>query len=545
MNEWVLSNFVVLFLFTLYSVSFTDYNLSHLAPSISLIVGGLVLYHFCGLLWMGALYERLDSKMVYLSAAIALVCWHFGLWSAEVGLFARLASFITGFTPPFHLLNVQAAIMYVYMTGWVVVCYKSAKKNRPDLNMLAISGGVLLAIVLGYHLIVFWSVFSPANTLITKVDGNVLPTLMNLDKSDLMAGCGLIDGVDCFRFSMEEGYPEALLNYNSNYTESIRFFAHDPMAQKASFHHSVLYRDAFFVDADAQHYSRTFFYDQTQSTVNYFISNYLSDLPVNLLSFVGWMTIGAVVFWQWIVIGIGVEHSVRLAPRSRKTPSKKELGMVAFSVLILSTALAFAEIDQLLAKKPVLMLVVAIGLGLALILMKLKKAVVFLGSVFVLSLPAAFIYISGLIKQYGTYHVDEIQQFSLIALFATIVTTAIFVGGVVCYFKEKTIHVPEVGWMLLIFVVIATVYTFIGSHVIFPKMIANSEQLRLDGLTTGNQLIEFCKVYPFDACLTVNEPEWKQAYFKPLMSSVWLMVTSGIVAFSGAFYTLVRLSHTK
>ena len=549
MNGWILSNVIVFAVFALYSVFLSDYTLSNLAPSASLTLGGVALYHFCGLLWMAAMYERLDNKMVYISAVVALLAWHFGFWSYHADLITSLVASATDFTPPFHLLNVQTALMYVYLTGWGTVCYKATKKNAPDLKMLALSGGVLLAIILGYHLIGFWSVFAPANHYITSVDGAVLPSLMNLDKETLLARCNMIDGVDCFRFAMSEGYPKELLNYNSNFVDSIKFFATDPMTQKETFHHTFVYRDAFFVDTDAQHYSRTFFFDQGDGIVNYSISNYLSDLPVNILSFISWMTLGAVVFWQWFVLGVGIEHSSRLTPRARKQVSVKEWALMAFTVLIVSLLLGFAGIDHFLGDHPSLMLVALGAIAAALFWFKMKKTLVFLGSALILSLPATYIYVSGLAEQYKSFEVYDIfaiQAFSFDALLYTAVFTVLFVAFVAPFFKERMAHMPEVAWTMVIFVACASFYTFIGSHFVFPAMIADSEQIRLDNLmATGQPFVEFCKAFPFDVCLTVNQPDWKAEYFKPLMNSTWFMVTSGIIVFAGAFYTLTAYSHNQ
>ena len=48
MNAWIVSNIVVLVVFTLYSVFVSDYTISNLATPAILNTGGLSLYHFCG-----------------------------------------------------------------------------------------------------------------------------------------------------------------------------------------------------------------------------------------------------------------------------------------------------------------------------------------------------------------------------------------------------------------------------------------------------------------------------------------------------------------
>jgi hypothetical protein len=110
--------------------------------------------------------------------------------------------------------------------------------------------------------------------------------------------------------------------------------------------------------------------------------------------------------------------------------------------------------------------------------------------------------------------------------------------------KKFFSHKTEGFWMAWGFVVLAVLFTYIGTHMIFPSLIVDSEKVRLDTLMgAGKPFVEFCKSYPFDVCQTVNDPQWKDDFYKPMMESVWYMVTSGIIALGATLYLMIGFAH--
>ncbi|EGR2227274.1 hypothetical protein QX249_11670 [Vibrio parahaemolyticus] len=542
LTAWFMANALSLLVFTLYATFLTDYSLTHLSEKAAIIVGGLSLYQFCAIMWLTAFYERADHRLVYVSAIFALVTWHFSFWGEFSMFTTELAGGIDG-DPSFRVFDKQSTIMYLYLFGWAYVCGKALTKKFHDLQFMALSGGVLLAILVGYHLLGFWSVYDQADRYTKIQDQTYMAELIKLPDSEFPSVCEKLEGVECFRFNaLIDGYPDELLNYNAAYRNSIVSLANDPMTQSETFGHTYLHRDTLFEDNYSEYYSRSFFFDQRKGVVHYVISNYFGDVPVNYLTLVCWMLIIAGVFWNWLVVGIGIEHSRKLENRKRKSFDKKE-ALISFAMIMLTGPyLAWAGMDYFFGEYTNLLYAIILGMGFALVIKKQWSAVIFLLSCGIFITPAIYTYVLAQVKVWDILDIPTIEEYSLKGLMYTSVAIAV---GLIA-FKKMIGFKKEVAFACGLLAIGGVLITYVGTHMIFPSLLADSEAIRIDYLfNSGKPFIEFCKTYNFDICQTVNNPEWKWEFYKPMMNSVWYMLVAGVLSMTASLLLLTSYAHRK
>ncbi|KDM91045.1 hypothetical protein [Photobacterium galatheae] len=543
---WFVANALSLLFFTLYATFLTDYSLTHLSEKAALIVGGLSLYQFCAIMWLTAFYERADHRFVYLSALFALITWHFSFWGEFSMFTTALAGGIQG-DPSFRVFDKQSTVMYLYLFGWAYVCGKALTRKFHDLQFMALSGGAILAILVGYHLLGFWSLFDQANRYTQIQDETYMAELIKLPDSEFPSQCDMLEGVECFRFHvLRDGYPDALLNYNAAYRNSIVALANDPMTQTETFGHTYLYRDTLFEDNYTEYYSRSFFFDQRKGVVHYVISNYFGDVPVNYLTLVSWMLVIAGVFWNWLVIGIGIEHSRKLEKRKRKPFDKKEAWISAAMILLTGPYLAWAGMDYFFAEYTHLLFIIIGAIGLALVIKQQWSAVVFLVSCAVFITPSIYMYVIAQIKVWDRLDIATIESYSLKGLGYTALTIAIIVPAILAGFRKRVIHRPEATISFVFLAVAGSFLTYVGTHMIFPSLLSDSEALRMNTLLdSGKPFVAFCQAYNFDVCQTVNNPDWKWAFYQPIMNSIWYMLMAGVLSMTASLLLLTSFAHRR
>ncbi|EGR2227672.1 hypothetical protein DZF79_05360 [Vibrio parahaemolyticus] len=547
LKSWVIANITTLLVFTIYANFFTDYHLTHLATPSVVIVGGLALYQFCSVMWLAILFERVTPKMVYMGGLIAFVLWSLSFWGKySMATTEVLAGGING-DPSFRFFDKHAAIQYIYLFGIAGLIYKGTKKNLPDLKTLSVSATMILTIVVGYHLIGYWTVFSQGDHYTKNHDFQVMSKMLTIEDANLKDSCEMFDGVDCFRFNaLQDGYPIELLNYNATYTNAIVDLANNPITQTVDFQHRELIRDTLFEDNYSPYYSKSFFFNQSEGIVNYTISNYFGDISVNYLAFLVWMVLSASVFWNIFLNGVGIEHSVRLKKRSAERPSKLTIAIALFTIFVVSPFFGWLGLDYFFGDNLALFFLLLLFLFAYLVYRKANNVLFFIMVVTLCSAPAIYIYTTGLVEIYGTYNPDIIGEYSTISL---IVTSLICMALLSVTILNKKLNVAVKLEFLVVFFVVVVVglaITYVGSRYIFISLVMDSEWVRLSHLmSSGMDYLDFCRNFNFDVCQTINKPDWKPSFYEPLMTYSWYMIASGLISINTAFFCTLTFIHRK
>lgn len=546
-KSWVLANIATLLAFTIYANFFTEYHLTHLASHSIITIGGLALYQFCAVMWLSIIFERVTHKMVYSGGLIAFLLWHFSFWgNYSMATTDFLAGGING-DPSFRYFDKHAAIQYIYLFGIAGLAIKGVRKNLPDLKILSISATMILVIVVGYHLVGYWTVFSQGEHYTKNHDYKVMTKMLEIDESSLKKKCAMFDGVDCFRFNaLLDGYPTDLLRYNATYTSAIINLANDPITQSIEFKHRELIRDTLFEDNYSPYYSKSFFFDQNKGIVNYTISNYFGDISVNYLSFLVWMVISASVFWNIFLNGVGVEHSARLKKRQSAKPSKITVIAALLTVFVISPFFGWLGLDYFFGDNLWVFFLIVFTLFLGLIHTNATKILLFVLLVTLCSAPAIYIYVSAVSEVYGNYDPDIIGKHSVFALIATsLISMGVFATAVI---NRRLNLAVKIEFVILFFIVVTSglLITYVGTNNIFISLVMESEWIRVSHLlSSGEDFIIFCREYNFDVCQTINNPNWKVEFYEQLMSYAWYMISSGVIAINTAFFCTLTYIHRK
>lgn len=547
LKAWVIANITTLISFSIYANFLTDYHLTHLATPSIIIVGGLALYQFCSVMWLAILFERITPMMVYVSGIIAFSLWGLSFWGEySMAVTEVLAGGIHG-DPSFRFFDKHAAIQYIYLFGILGLIYKGVKKNLPDLKILSVSATMILTIIVGYHLVGYWTVFSQGDHYTKEHDYQVMSKMLTIEDKNLKDSCEMFDGVDCFRFNaLQDGYPDELLNYNSAHTNEIADLANNPMTQTVNFQYRELIRDTLFEDNYSPYYSKSFFFNQSEGIVDYTISNYFGDISVNYLAFLVWMVLSASVFWNIFLNGVGIEHSVRLKKRSSKKPSKLSILTVLFIIFLVCPFFGWLGLDYFFSDNLYFFYLVLFFLLTYLIYRKKNNVLFFIAVVSVCSAPAIYIYTVGLVEVYGSYNPDIIGYHSVLALIVTSLISMLLLS--ITILNRRFNMAVKLEFLIIFFIVVAIglSVTYIGSRYIFISLVMDSEWVRLSHLlSSGMDYLNFCRNFNFDVCQTINKPDWKPRFYEPLMKYSWYMIASGVISINTAFFCTLTFIHRR
>lgn len=543
-GSWFGANLVCMTFFSIYSIFISNYGLSPLSEKSIIDIGGLALYQFCILMWFSALYERVDTKMVYVSSIIGFALWHFAILGNLSVYTTELAGGTKG-DPSYRIFDKQSVIMYWYLFSWGYVCRKAFKTKFHDLQFMSLSGGVLLAILTGYHLLGYWTVFKQGQLYTQQQDTTVIAKMIKLPEHEFLKQCDAMEHVDCFRFNaITEGYPEQLLNYYAASRNDIVALANNPMTKSVDFAYTNLHRDTLFEDNYGPYYSKSFFFDQKEGVVNYVITDYFGDIPVNYLAVTCWMMVLAGVLWNWVINGIGIIHSATMQKRDRKHVSRNALFGSFILGIFVSPFLGWVGIDYFFQEFIILFFSLLIGSGIALLWNRSWKPFLFLFFASAIMAPAIYLYVVAMKESYDTVNIKLIEEYCLQALLASTLTLMVLVGGFAALFGKQLHFRMEANILTFVIGVLAIAITYIGTHEIFLEYIMDSEMIRLNHLmASGTPFVEFCATHNFDVCQTVNNPKWKIDFYGSIARSVWYMLVAGIMSMTGALFSLSIYSH--
>ncbi|MCY9861217.1 hypothetical protein OTK49_01585 [Vibrio coralliirubri] len=543
-GSWFGANLVCMTFFSIYGIFFSNYGLSPFSEKPIVDIGGLALYQFCILMWFSALYERVDTKMVYISSIIGFALWHFAVWGNLSVLTTELMGGING-DPSFRVFDKQSVIMYWYLFSWGYVCRKAFKTKYHDLQFMSLSGGVLLAILTGYHLLGYWAVFKQGQLHTEQQDAVAIAEMIKLPDEEFKSLCDSMYGVDCFRFNtVTEGYPNELLNYYAASRNDIVELANNPITKTDEFTFTNLHRDTLFEDNYGPYYSKSFYFNQKDGVVNYVITDYFGDIPVNYLAVTCWMMVLAGILWNWIVSGVGIIHSAAMQRRVRKHVSKKALLGSFVMGMFVSPFLGWVGMDYFFQEFIILFFSLLIGAGLALLWNKNWKPFLFLVFASTIMAPAIYFFVIAMKETSNIVNLQLIEQYCLNALISSTLTLVVMIGGYCALFRRKLFFRKEANLLILAIAVLAIITTYIGTHGIFLDYVMDSEMIRLNHLMASNTpFVEFCNGHDFEICQTVSNPEWKLDFYGSLMRSVWYMLVAGVMSMSGALFALSTFAH--
>ncbi len=544
-REWFFANLFSVVLFCVYAYCFSDYTFVELVDVSIVEVAVLAFYQYSILMWSAYVYERVDVRMVLFGAFAALLMWHFSLW----GWFSILAlnaveGGYNGYDPSVQVFDKQSGATFAFILGWTLVCVKGFRKKLLDLKILALSGGLLLSIAAGHHLIGYWSMIKTSEIHHSQLDERVMSQLVEAPDEEFDDVCNMILGLECYRFDVrEQGYPDALLNYNGSYAPSIRNMANNPISLDPMLTHSTFFRDILFEDNYSVYYARSIYFDQRGGVATYIINNYMNDISVDFTIGMSWMMIAAFLFWSWILMTIGIAHSSKMQPRPNNFSSTRCCVAVVFN-LVLAPVIAWIGFDYLFQSIIAMPLSILLISLISLVRIRAWKTFYFMGLVLLLFVPAVAMYVWHLKDALDVANPPAIELAGARGLQATAIASFLVLLISKLGFPRLFPNKKEVMVAVIALVAIAGGITAAVFHIILPDVVMGAEMIRLDFVAqSGIDAVTLCQKYPFDVCASVNNPEWKLNFFEPLFMSSWYMACAGVMTLGVSLYLVTCFGH--
>ncbi|WP_210498199.1 hypothetical protein [Vibrio crassostreae] len=557
--QWFFTYLATVALFYAYAISpLNGYALAEYKDSVVLSTSLLMGYQISFFTFYSFVKGRVETRGLIPSAIVAIVLWHFSFFGKlELMAIEQLLGGWDGLDPEQKVFDKQAPAAYFFIISLIGAMVVGFKRRATDLKILSVIGWVILVITAWYHVFSYWSIMRVSEVHTLEADKPMVNLAQLGDKSFNMY-CDMMKGseVDCFRFDVKDGAPDALKNYiigyNSEIRDAISEYKRDLETSETYVTRTGYLRDKMFDDTHSQFYSKAIAFDMRDGRVTYIISNYQNDIQIIFLS-----GLSVIIFWV-MLLWFGVFGAIAIAHRKPESKGKKPewFKMFAYFFAVFATALSFSLLDLeiFLRSYPVVLLLLLVALARWVYKHRIYNFVKFMILMFIFfAIP--FIYY--IVNLFGI--IDSLksgsQVFDIAVGAFSLCVSLIVIFKVVISAMGKAVEVPqEQGFYinLLSSLIVLFGVTVIGLVFSFyvPDLMMEIENARLTSMYAAEGLSPdtigmICSDLPLDACQTVNNPDWKLDMYQPVFNSMWLMLGTGVLSISFVTNFVFRSIHAR